>query len=123
MVGMEQAIWPESLGIKKHEKSGTYAVNIMRKRLLDMGLVNTVVPLEQLEAETIQWCEELLDKSPMAHPLLKSSFQCGYRRIAGIQQLAGDATLLYYTSDEAKEGREAFKEKRNPDFKQFPRFP
>ncbi|WP_050616158.1 1,4-dihydroxy-2-naphthoyl-CoA synthase [Bacillus testis] len=90
---------------------------------LDMGLVNTVVPLEELEAETVKWCEEMLKKSPMALRFLKAAFNADTDGLAGIQQFAGDATLLYYTTDEAKEGRDAFKEKRNPDFGQFPRFP
>ncbi len=90
---------------------------------LDMGLVNTVVPLEKLEEETIQWFEEMLEKSPTALRFLKASFNADTDGLAGLQQLGGDATLLYYTTDEAKEGRDAFKEKRKPDFKQFPRFP
>ncbi|WP_243385955.1 1,4-dihydroxy-2-naphthoyl-CoA synthase [Bacillus kexueae] len=89
----------------------------------EMGLVNKVVPLEQLEEETIQWCNEILEKSPTAIRFLKASFNADTDGLAGLQQFAGDATLLYYTTDEAKEGRDAFKEKRNPDFKQFPRFP
>ncbi|WP_231710598.1 1,4-dihydroxy-2-naphthoyl-CoA synthase [Gracilibacillus suaedae] len=90
---------------------------------LDMGLVNTVVPLEKLEEETIQWCEEMLEKSPTALRFLKASFNADTDGLAGLQQMGGDATLLYYTTEEAKEGRDAFKEKRKPDFKQFPRFP
>ncbi|WAA10046.1 1,4-dihydroxy-2-naphthoyl-CoA synthase [Fervidibacillus albus] len=90
---------------------------------LEMGLVNKVVPLEQLEDETVQWCEEILEKSPTAIRFLKAAFNADSDGLAGIQQLAGDATLLYYTTDEAKEGRDAFKEKRKPDFDQFPRFP
>ncbi|MGS2779777.1 1,4-dihydroxy-2-naphthoyl-CoA synthase [Robertmurraya sp. GLU-23] len=90
---------------------------------LDMGLVNTVVPLEQVEEETIKWCEEMLEKSPTALRFLKAAFNADTDGLAGIQQFAGDATLLYYTTDEAKEGRDAFKEKRKPDFGQFPRFP
>ncbi|ETT82713.1 1,4-dihydroxy-2-naphthoyl-CoA synthase [Viridibacillus sp. FSL R5-0477] len=90
---------------------------------LDMGLVNTVVPLERLEDETVQWCEEMLSKSPTALRFLKASFNADTDGLAGLQQFAGDATLLYYTTDEAKEGRDAFKEKREPDFGQFPRFP
>jgi len=90
---------------------------------LDMGLVNTVVPLADLEKETVQWCQEILQKSPMALRFLKAAFNADTDGLAGIQQLAGDATLLYYTTDEAKEGRDSFKEKREPDFKQFPRFP
>ncbi|SFM48257.1 1,4-Dihydroxy-2-naphthoyl-CoA synthase [Gracilibacillus orientalis] len=89
----------------------------------DMGLVNTVVPIEQLEEEMIQWCEEMLEKSPTALRFLKASFNADTDGLAGLQQMGGDATLLYYTTDEAKEGRDAFKEKRKPDFKQFPRFP
>ncbi len=88
-----------------------------------MGLVNTVVPLDKVEEETIKWCEEMLEKSPTALRFLKAAFNADTDGLAGIQQFAGDATLLYYTTDEAKEGRDAFKEKRKPDFGQFPRFP
>ncbi len=90
---------------------------------LEMGLVNTVVPLENLEEETVKWCEEMLEMSPTALRFLKASFNADTDGLAGLQQLGGDATLLYYTTDEAKEGRDAFKEKRKPDFKKFPRFP
>lgn len=90
---------------------------------LDMGLVNTVVPYEQLEDETVQWCEEMLGMSPTALRFVKAAMNADTDGLAGLQQLAGDATLLYYTTDEAKEGRDAFKEKRKPDFGQFPRFP
>lgn|SRR5699024_3402016 len=89
----------------------------------DMGLVNKVVPLAELEATTVEWCEEILAKSPTALRFLKASFNAATDGLAGLQQMGGDATLLYYTSDEAKEGRDAFKEKRTPDFDQFPRFP
>ena len=87
------------------------------------GLVNTVVPVDKLEEETVQWCEEMLEKSPTALRFLKASFNADTDGLAGLQQMGGDATLLYYTTEEAKEGRDAFKEKRKPDFKQFPRFP
>jgi naphthoate synthase len=90
---------------------------------LDMGLVNTVVPLAQLEEETVQWCREMLEKSPMALRFLKASFNADTDGLAGIQQLAGDATLLYYLTEEAKEGRDAFVQKRKPDFSRFPKFP
>ena len=93
------------------------------RQALDMGLVNTVVPLDQLEAETVQWCREMLQMSPTALRFLKASFNADTDGLAGIQQLAGDATLLYYLTDEAKEGRNAFVEKRKPDFSQFTRFP
>jgi naphthoate synthase len=93
------------------------------KEALEMGLVNTVVSFDKLEEETIKWAEEILRHSPMALRFLKASFNADTDGLAGLQQLAGDATLLYYTSDEAKEGRDAFKEKREPDFRQFPKFP
>ncbi|MDQ0337498.1 naphthoate synthase [Caldalkalibacillus uzonensis] len=90
---------------------------------LEMGLVNAVVPLEKLEEETVKWAKEILEKSPTAIRFLKASFNADTDGLAGLQQFAGDATLLYYTTDEAKEGRDAFKEKRKPDFSKFPRFP
>jgi naphthoate synthase len=90
---------------------------------LEMGLVNTVVPLAQLEEETVQWCRELLEKSPTALRFLKASYNADTDGLAGIQQLAGDATLLYYLTEEAKEGRDAFVQKRKPDFSKFPKFP
>jgi naphthoate synthase len=90
---------------------------------LDMGLVNTVVPLERVEEETIQWCNEILEKSPTALRFIKAAMNADTDGLAGLQQFAGDATLLYYTTEEAKEGRDSFKEKRKPDFGQFPRFP
>jgi naphthoate synthase len=93
------------------------------KQALEMGLVNTVVPLERLEEETVQWCREMLAMSPTALRFLKASFNADTDGLAGIQQLAGDATLLYYLTEEAKEGRNAFVEKRQPDFSKYPRFP
>jgi naphthoate synthase len=90
---------------------------------LEMGLVNVVVPLERLEEETVQWSREMLDKSPTALRFLKASFNADTDGLAGIQQLAGDATLLFYMSEEAKEGRNAYLEKRKPDFSRFPRLP
>jgi naphthoate synthase len=90
---------------------------------LDMGLVNKVVPLEDLETTTLAWCEKILDKSPLALRMLKSAFNAELDGQAGIQELAGNATLLYYLSDEAKEGRNSFIEKRKPDFSKYPKFP
>jgi naphthoate synthase len=90
---------------------------------LQMGLVNKVVPLVQLEQTTVEWCEKILEKSPLALRMLKASFNAELDGQSGIQQLAGDATLLYYLSDEAKEGKNAFMEKRKPDFSKFPKFP
>lgn len=90
---------------------------------LDMGLVNKVVPLDKLEETTVEWCRKMIAKSPLALRMLKSSFNAELDGQAGIQELAGNATLLYYLSDEAKEGKNAFLEKRNPDWSKFPKFP
>jgi naphthoate synthase len=90
---------------------------------LQMGLVNKVVPLDELENTTVAWCEKILEKSPLALRMLKSAFNAELDGQAGIQELAGNATLLYYLSDEAKEGKNAFLEKRKPDFSKFPKFP
>jgi naphthoate synthase len=93
------------------------------REALEMGLVNKVVPLEQLEETTIAWCHKILEKSPLALRMLKASFNAELDGQAGIQELAGNATLLYYLSDEAKEGKNAFLEKRKPDFSKYPKFP
>lgn len=90
---------------------------------MDMGLVNTVVPLAELEAETIKWAREMLELSPWALRLSKMSFHAHEDGYAGIQQLAHDANLLFYGQEEAQEGREAYKAKRKPDFSKFPRRP
>ncbi len=90
---------------------------------LDMGLVNTVVPIAELEAETVSWCREMLRHSPMALRLLKAGLNAADDGLAGVQQLAGDATLLFYLTEEGQEGRDAYKEKRDPDFNKFPRRP
>jgi naphthoate synthase len=89
----------------------------------DWGLVNAVAPLERLEEETVQWCREMLALSPLALRMLKASFNAAEDGLAGVQQLAGDATLLFYMSEEAQEGRNAYVEKRPPDFSRFPRRP
>jgi naphthoate synthase len=90
---------------------------------LDMGLVNTVVPVAQLEAETVSWAREMLRHSPMALRLLKAGLNAADDGLAGVQQLAGDATLLFYLTEEGQEGRNAFKEKREPNFNKFPKRP
>jgi naphthoate synthase len=90
---------------------------------LNMGLVNTVVPITELEAETVSWCREMLRNSPMALRLLKASLNAATDGLAGVQQLAGDATLLFYMTEEGQEGRDAYKEKRAPDFGKFPKRP
>jgi naphthoate synthase len=93
------------------------------QQALDMGLVNHVVPFEQLEDETVQWCNEMMDKSPLALRMIKMGLNAELDGQAGIQELAGNATLLYYFTEESQEGRKAFLEKRKPDFKKFPKFP
>jgi len=92
-------------------------------KALEWGLVNAVVPLERLEAETVTWCREMLALSPFALRLLKASFNASEDGLAGLQQLAHDANLLFYGSEEAREGRTAYTQKRTPDFSQFPRRP
>lgn len=89
----------------------------------EMGLVNKIVPVDKLEDEGIQWAKEILEMSPLAIRLLKSAFNAELDGQAGIQELAGNATLLYYMSEEAQEGKNAYNEKRKPDFKKFPRVP
>ena len=93
------------------------------KTALDWGLVNAVVPYEKLEEETVTWCREMLEKSPMALRMLKGAFNADCDGQAGLQQFAGDATMLFYMTEEAQEGRDAFKEKRKPKFEKFPRLP
>ncbi len=93
------------------------------REALAMGLVNAVVPLAELEETTVQWCREMLRHSPMALRCLKAAFNAETDGMAGIQELAGNTTLLFYMSEEAQEGRNAFNEKRAPDFSRFPRLP
>src|SRR5436309_4013471 len=93
------------------------------RQALQMGLVNSVVPLERLEEETVKWCREMLQLSPFALRLLKASFNATEDGLSGIQQLAHDTNLLFYMSEEAQEGRDAYKQKRKPDFAKFPKRP
>ncbi len=93
------------------------------QQALDMGLVNKVVPLDRLEEETVAWCRRMMQHSPLALRMLKASLNAADDGLAGIQQLAGDATLLYYLSEEAQEGRNAYVEKRKPEFDRYPRRP
>jgi naphthoate synthase len=93
------------------------------QQAVEMGLVNTVVPLERLEEETVQWCREMLALSPFSLRLLKASFNATEDGLSGIQQLAHDTNLLFYASEEAQEGRNAYREKRKPDFGKFPKRP
>jgi naphthoate synthase len=93
------------------------------KEALEMGLVNTVVPLAELERETVRWCREILQHSPMALRCLKAALNADCDGQAGLQELAGNATMLFYMTEEGQEGRNAFNEKREPDFNKFPRNP
>jgi len=93
------------------------------QKALEWGLVNDVVPIDLLEKNTVQLCNEILERSPMAIRILKAALNADCDGQSGLQQLAGDATMLFYMSDEAQEGRDAFKEKRKPNFKKFPRLP
>ena len=93
------------------------------KEALEMGLVNTVVPLKELEAESVQWAREMLQNSPLALRLLKAGLNAADDGLAGVQQLAGDATLLFYMTEEGQEGRDAYKEKRKPNFGKYPKRP
>jgi naphthoate synthase len=121
--GFGAALLANTVGVKKAKEIWFLCRQYDAQQALDMGLVNTVVPLEELEAETVKWCREMLELSPFSLRLLKASFHAAEDGLSGIQQLAHDTNLLFYASDEAREGREAYKEKRKPDFSQFPRRP
>ena len=121
--GYGATLLARTVGIKKAKEIWYLCRQYTAREALEMGLVNTVVPLEQLEEESIKWAKEILQMSPTALRFLKAAFNADTDGLAGIQQLAGDATLLYYLTDEAKEGRNAFLEKRKPDFSKYPRFP
>jgi naphthoate synthase len=111
------------VGVKKAKEIWFLCRQYSAEEALAMGLVNTVVPLERLEEETVGWCREMLALSPFSLRLLKASFNAVEDGLSGVQQLAHDANLLFYMSAEAQEGREAYKQKRTPDFSQFPRRP
>jgi naphthoate synthase len=121
--GFGASLLAAQVGPKKAKEIWFLCRQYSAEEALDMGLVNTVVPLEALEEETVRWCREMLALSPFALRLLKASFNAAEDGFAGIQQLAHDANLLFYASDEAKEGREAYREKRRPDFGKFPKRP
>jgi naphthoate synthase len=111
------------VGPKKAKEIWFLCRQYSAEEALQMGLVNTIVPLERLEAETVQWCNEMLALSPFALRLLKASFNAAEDGLSGIQQLAHDTNLLFYGSEEAQEGRDAYRQKRKPDFSRFPRRP
>ena len=121
--GYGSGLLARSVGQKKAREIWFLCRQYDAAQALEMGLVNAVVPLARLEAETVAWCREMLALSPLALRLLKASMNAADDGLAGIQQLAGDATLLFYLSEEAQEGRDAFVQKRPPDFSRFPRRP
>ncbi len=121
--GYGSGLLARSVGQKKAREIWFLCRQYDAEQALDMGLVNTVVPLDRLEEETVAWCREMLALSPLALRLLKASMNAADDGLAGIQQLAGDATLLFYMSEEAQEGRDAYVQKRAPDFSRFPRRP
>jgi naphthoate synthase len=121
--GYGSGLLARSVGQKKTREIWFLCRQYDAQDALAMGLVNAVVPLAELEVETVRWCREMLTHSPLALRMIKASCNAADDGLAGIQQLAGDATLLYYLSDEAQEGRNAYVERREPDFGRFPRRP
>jgi naphthoate synthase len=119
--GYGASLLRDLVGTKKAKEFWLLCRQYDAEEALEMGLVNTVVPLDRLEAETVAWCRDMLALSPFALRLVKASFNAHEDGYAGIQQLAHDANLLFYGSEEAAEGRESFKQRRRPDFSKFPR--
>ena len=121
--GYGAAYMARIVGQKKAREIWFLCRQYSAREALDMGLVNKVVPLESLETETVSWCREILNHSPLALRCLKAALNADCDGQAGLQELAGNSTLLYYMTEEAQEGKKAFIEKRKPDFSKFPRYP
>jgi naphthoate synthase len=121
--GYGSGLLARSVGQKKAREIWFLCEQYDAQAAADMGLVNKVVPLEALEEETVAWCRRMLSHSPLALRMLKASMNAADDGLAGIQQLAGDATLLFYLSEEAQEGKNAYLEKRRPEFDKFPKRP
>jgi naphthoate synthase len=121
--GFGAALLASQVGQKKAKEIWFLCRQYSAEEALEMGLVNAVVPLDELEEETVRWCREMLTESPFALRLLKASFNAAQDGFAGLQQLAHDANLLFYMTEEAQEGRNAYMQKRTPDFSKFPRRP
>jgi naphthoate synthase len=119
--GFGAGLLANQVGPKKAKEIWFLCRQYSAQEALQMGLINTVVPLARLEEETVRWCEQMLELSPFALRLLKASFNAAEDGLSGIQQLAHDANLLFYGSEEAQEGRDAYREKRKPEFERFPR--
>ncbi len=121
--GYGAGLLARTIGLKRAKEIWFLCRQYDAQDALRMGLVNAVAPLASLESETIRWCREMLVMSPIALRMLKASFNAADDGLAGIQQLAGDATMLFYMTEEAQEGRDSYKAKRKPDFSKFPRRP
>ncbi len=121
--GYGAGLLARTIGLKKAKEIWFLCRQYDAQQALEMGLVNIVVPLDRLEEETVEWCRTILRHSPLALRLLKAGFNADTDGLAGVQQLAGDATLLFYLSEEAQEGRDAYVGKRPPDFSRFPKRP
>lgn len=121
--GLGSSYLARIVGQKKAREIWFLCRQYSAKEALDMGLVNTVVPLKDLESETLKWCREMLLHSPLAMRCLKSAMNADCDGQVGLLELAGNATMLYYMTEEAQEGKQAFLEKRKPDFTKFPRLP
>ena len=121
--GFGSSFLARMVGQKKAREIWYLCRQYSAREALEMGMVNAVVPLDELEAEGWKWAQEILDKSPLAIRLLKSAFNADLDGQAGIQELAGNATLLFYMTEEAKEAKKAYLEKRDPDFRKFPWLP
>jgi len=121
--GFGAGLLERQIGLKRAKEIWFLCRQYDAATALEWGLVNTVVPLPELEKETVAWAHRMLELSPLSLRLLKASFNAADDGLAGVQQLAGDATLLFYMSEEAQEGRDAYKAKRKPDFSKFPKRP
>ena len=121
--GYGSGLLARTVGVKRAKEIWFLCRQYDAKQALDWGLVNAVVPLEDLEAETVSWCRRMLELSPIALRMLKAGFNAADDGLAGIQQLAGDATMLFYMTEEGQEGRNAYQQRRSPDFSRFPRRP
>jgi naphthoate synthase len=121
--GYGAGLLARTVGQKRAKEIWFLCLQYDAQQALAMGLINRVVPLERLEEETVSWCQRMLEHSPIALRMLKAGFNADTDGLAGVQQLAGDATMLYYMSEEAQEGRDAFQQRRAPDFSRFPKRP
>jgi|ERR1035437_1496916 naphthoate synthase len=121
--GYGSSLLARSIGLKRAKEVWFLCRQYDAQQALDWGLVNAVVPLAQLESETVAWCRQMLTLSPLALRMLKAGFNAAEDGLAGVQQLAGDATMLFYMSEEGQEGRNAYLERRKPDFSKFPKRP